>query len=156
MAPFTIQEMRENMVSWQHKTAVEISKLAQYSERTVYSVLRLHCYYGQVTNPFSRRSRPRVLDPVDIQYIHALLQANPTLYLDELQEQLFAARDKDVSLATISRAIRKLAMTHKCISKTAAERDELLRATWISEFRAFAGAPSCRCRKTVHAGTLRQ
>ncbi|KAJ8582892.1 hypothetical protein M405DRAFT_846176 [Rhizopogon salebrosus TDB-379] len=94
MAPFTTQEMRENMVFWQHKTALEISKLAQYSERTVYGVLRLHCDYGQ---------------------------ANPTLYLDELQEQLFAARDKDVSLATISRAIRKLAMTHKCILKTAAE-----------------------------------
>jgi transposase len=135
MAPFTTQEMRKNMVFWcfeQHKTALEISKLAQCSERMVYSVLRLHCDYGQVTNPFSRRGRPRVLDPVDIQYIHALLQANPTLYLvlDELQEQLFAAQDKDVSLATISRAIRKLAMTHKCISKTAAERDEFLRATW--------------------------
>ncbi|OAX30609.1 hypothetical protein K503DRAFT_645891, partial [Rhizopogon vinicolor AM-OR11-026] len=73
----------------------EISKLAQCSERTVYDVLRLHRDYGQVTNPFSRRGRPRVLDPVDIQYIHALFQTNPTLYLDELQEQLFAARDKD-------------------------------------------------------------
>ncbi|OAX31828.1 hypothetical protein K503DRAFT_777259, partial [Rhizopogon vinicolor AM-OR11-026] len=40
---------------------------------------------------------------LDIQYIHALLQANPTLYLDELQEQLFAARDKYISLSTISR-----------------------------------------------------
>ncbi|OJA10078.1 hypothetical protein AZE42_06295 [Rhizopogon vesiculosus] len=37
------------------------------------------------------------------------------MYLDELQEQL---------LATISRAIRKLVMIHKCISKTTAERDE--------------------------------
>jgi hypothetical protein len=52
------------------------------------------------------------------------------LYLDELQEQLFAARDKDISLATLSRAIRRLAMTHKRVSKTAAERNELLRATW--------------------------
>jgi transposase len=138
MAPFTTPEMRQNMVFWrfeQHKTAFEISKLAQCSERTVYNVLRLHREYGQVTNPFTHRGRPRkALDPIDIEYIYALLQANPAMYLDELQEQLFAARDKDVSLATISRAIRNLGMTHKSISKTAAERDELLRATWQAAY----------------------
>ena len=56
------------------------------------------------------------------------------LYLDELQEQLFAVRDKDVSLATLSHAIQRLAMTHKQVSKTAAERNELLRATWQAEY----------------------
>jgi hypothetical protein len=60
--------------------------------------------------------------------------SNPALYLDELQEQLFFARNNDVSLATLSRTIRRLAMTHKCISKTAAERNELLRATWQAAY----------------------
>jgi hypothetical protein len=53
-----------------------------------------------------------------VEYIHALLQANPTLYLDELQEQLFAIRNKDVSLTTISHVIRRSAMTNKQASKT--------------------------------------
>ena len=138
MAPSTTIEMRKAMVRWrfeQHKTALEIAVLSGCSERTVYEVLRLHRDYGQVTNPFARtRGRPRILDNGDMEYIHALLQANPVLYLDELQEQLFAARDKDVSLATLSRAIRRLAMTHKRVSKTAAERNELLRATWQAEY----------------------
>src|SRR6202040_863239 len=138
MAPFTTLEMRKAMVHWrfeQNMTAPQISVLAGCSERTVYEVLRLHRDYGQVTNPFIRsRGRPRILENGDIEYIHALLQANPALYLDELQEQLFSVRDKDVSLASLSRAIRRLAMTHKRISKTAAERNELLRATWQAEY----------------------
>ena len=64
----------------------------------------------------------------------ALLEANPGLYLDELQEQLFSMRDKDVSLATISWTIQRLAMSHKHILKTALERNELLRATWQAEY----------------------
>ena len=138
MAPFTTLEMREAMVRWrfeEHMTALQISILAGCSERTVYEVLRLHRDYGQVTNPFTRsRGRPRVLENGDVEYIYALLQANPALYLDELQEQLFSVRDKDVSLASLSRAIRRLAMTHKRISKTATERNELLRATWQAEY----------------------
>ena len=125
MAPFTTLEMREAMVRWrfeEHMTALQISILAGYSEQTAYEVLRLHRDYGQVTNPFTRsRGRPRVLENGDVEYIYALLQANPALYLDELQEQLFSVRDKDVSLASLSRAIRRLAMTHKQILKTATE-----------------------------------
>jgi transposase len=138
MAPFITVAMREAIVRWrfeQHMTALQISVLAGCSERAVYKVLRLHWDYGQVTNLFTRsRGRPRILDNGDVENIHTLLQANPALYLDELQEQLLSARDTDVSLATPSRAIRQLAMTHKRVSKTAAERNELLRATWQAEY----------------------
>jgi hypothetical protein len=110
MALFTTIEMCEAMVRWrfeQQKTVHKISELACCSERTVYEVLRLHWDYGKVNNPFTHnRGRPRILDNGNVEYIYALLQANPGLYLDELQEQLFAVRDKDVSLATISRTIR--------------------------------------------------
>ena len=97
MAPFTTLEMREAMVRWrfeEHMTALQISILAGCSERTVYEVLRLHWDCGQVTNPFTcSRGRPCVLENGDVEYIYALLQANPALYLDELQEQLFSVRD---------------------------------------------------------------
>jgi hypothetical protein len=91
--------------------------------------------YGQITNPFAhRRGHPRILDTVDTEYIHALLQANPTMYLNELQEQLLTARNKDISLATLSRATHRLGLTHKDISKTASERNKLLWATWQAAY----------------------
>ncbi|KAL6299250.1 hypothetical protein BKA93DRAFT_742663, partial [Sparassis latifolia] len=105
MAPLTSLRMCQNMVVWQFeqkKTALEISLLAHCSERTVYNVLQLHCDFSQVTNLFaSDKGRPRVLGTGDIEYISALIFANPALYLDELQEQLLLVRDVDVSLATI-------------------------------------------------------
>ncbi|KAG2130853.1 hypothetical protein DEU56DRAFT_689495, partial [Suillus clintonianus] len=70
----------------------------------------------------------------DISYITSLLDANPTLYLDEIQERLFESRDIDVSLATLSRTLRRLEFSCKSLAKTAFERDELLRATWQAEY----------------------
>jgi hypothetical protein len=100
----TSKEMCEIMVNWrfnQQKTAQEIAILAGCSKSTVYDVLRFHCEYGQVTNPFARRKgHPHALTIADIHYIHSLLLANPALYLDELQEQLLAIWDADVSIAT--------------------------------------------------------
>ncbi|KAJ7677221.1 hypothetical protein B0H17DRAFT_871120, partial [Mycena rosella] len=66
----------------------------------------------------------------DIDYLSALLDANPSLYLDELQEQLADVRQVNVSIPTLSRAIQRLAITKKQVAPEAIERNELLRATW--------------------------
>ncbi|KAJ6547934.1 hypothetical protein DFH09DRAFT_805422, partial [Mycena vulgaris] len=56
--------------------------------------------------------------------------ANPGLYLDELQQELLAARGVDTSLSTLSRAVRNLAISNKKIASAALERNETLRGTW--------------------------
>jgi transposase len=92
MAPPITSEMRQNMVIWryeQQKTMSEISKLAQCCEATVYNVLQNHRNYGQHTNPFTwERGRPCTLSTADLDCLRSILQANPALYLDELQEKL--------------------------------------------------------------------
>jgi transposase len=138
MAPNTTPEMRENMVVWHYeqcKTVLQISKLAHCSKRTVYDVLRLHRAFGQVINPFVReRGRPCTFRNGDLEYLRSLLQVNPALYLDELQENLLSVRDVDISIATISRALRGMALTHKEQAKKVAERNEMLRAVWQAEY----------------------
>jgi len=105
MALPTTVNMCEAMVCWwfeQYKTAFEIPQLAQCSEQTVYDVFPLHQDYGQTKNPFAHsRGHPHIFNNGNVEYIYALLQANPTLYLDELQEQFFSAQDRDVSFATL-------------------------------------------------------
>ncbi|KIK94545.1 hypothetical protein PAXRUDRAFT_89884, partial [Paxillus rubicundulus Ve08.2h10] len=72
----------------------EIALLAGCTERTIYTILRFHRDFGHVQNPFARkRGRPRALDQQDITYITSILDAHPSIYLDEIQERLFAARD---------------------------------------------------------------
>ena len=87
MAPFISTEMFENMVIWwfkQHKTVVEIARLASCLESTVYEVLQLHCEYGEVTNPHaSPRGCPCLLQTADIEYIHLLLLTNPATYVHQ-------------------------------------------------------------------------
>ncbi|KAG2153839.1 hypothetical protein DEU56DRAFT_717545, partial [Suillus clintonianus] len=74
------------------------------------------------------------LDQHDLSFITSILDANPSLFLDEIQEQLLEARNVEVSIATLSRSLRRLAIMHKQTSKAAAERNELLHATWLAEY----------------------
>jgi len=138
MAPQISQQLREWMVIWwyeEHKKASEIALLAGCSESTVYQILCLHCDFGQVNNPYCRQwGQPRTLEQGDMHYIHSILEANPTLYVDEIQQQLFEVQDVEVSIATIFCALQRLAITHKHIAKEASERDELVRATWQAEY----------------------
>jgi transposase len=138
MAPHTTNEMRERMVAWHSelgKSDTEIAALANCSERTVREVLRLHRTFGVVRNPFAQpRGGRRSLITGDLNFISSLLAANPCLYLDELQDRLATDRDIDVSISTVSRAVRRLALSRKRVSAAAMERNELLRATWQAEY----------------------
>ena len=89
MAPQIFQQLQERMVVWQydeHKKAPEIALLANYSESTVYQILCLHHDFGQVNNPYCcQQGQPCTLEQGDMHYIYFILEANPTLYVDEIQ-----------------------------------------------------------------------
>ena len=128
------EELRNRIVVWhfeQQKSAKEIAMLANCSEKTVYNILALYHEYGQVNNPHARPCGcPRILNISVLNYISSLLDANPTLYLDEIQEKLLEIHDIEVHISTISRSLRRMALSYKGIAKEALERNELLRATW--------------------------
>ncbi|KAJ7864665.1 hypothetical protein B0H13DRAFT_1481256, partial [Mycena leptocephala] len=66
----------------------------------------------------------------DINYLTGLLDARPTMYLDEIQDMLWDTRGVDVALATLSRALKRIALVNKTVTAEALERNEMLRATW--------------------------
>lgn len=87
----------------EQKGVPEIAQLAGCSESAVYKILALYREYGQVTNPHARpHDRPHALDMTVLNYMSALLDANPTLYLDELQEKIFDVHNVDVHISIIS------------------------------------------------------
>jgi hypothetical protein len=69
---------------------------------------------GPFTQP---RSRKRLLDRDDLNYLEAILCAEPGLFLDELQDKLRTVRDIEVSIATLSRTLSRLAITHKSVKR---------------------------------------
>ena len=127
----------ERIIHWFYHLELpvkEIVILSGRSKSTIYAILQLYESYGEVTDPHANHTgRKRVLDPNDLWYIQSLLEARPTSYLDEIQENLFQNREILVSLATLSRTLRRLSLSIKQVSKEALERDELLRAIWIAE-----------------------
>ena len=129
-------DLRRRIIAWREDglPIKAIAELAGCKDRVVYKILATHRDTGGVryAPSFLPRGRPRTLDNHDIDYISGLLAANPTLYLDEIQEKLESTRGVDVSVATISRTLDRLALSNKQVSKVAAERNELLRATWVA------------------------
>lgn len=142
MPPHLSQETRDRIVFWHYTLGLPVSEIAKQvpcSTRTVYNVLEVYRKYGESRNPFlNPPGRERALQPSDIDYIVGLLQANPSLYLDELQEHLLNQRRVNVSVATISRALRRIAFSHKSVARAALERNELLRATWQATYGHIA------------------
>ncbi|KAF6743974.1 hypothetical protein DFP72DRAFT_769852, partial [Ephemerocybe angulata] len=122
------------IVNWRYTEGMsipDIAILAGCTKRTVYNILAWHRDYGVYSNPFARRNgRKHALEMADVTYLTSLLQANPALYLDELQSKLEEARGFEVSIATIYRTLKRSNLTRKQISSAAAERNDLLRATW--------------------------
>ncbi|KAI0682867.1 hypothetical protein BC835DRAFT_1212005, partial [Cytidiella melzeri] len=86
------QQLRERILSWaidDELSISDIANLAGCSKTTVYEVLRVYREYGQTESPFVHpRGRHRALDTDDLNYILSLVETNPAVYLDEIQNQL--------------------------------------------------------------------
>ena len=66
-----------------------------------------------------------------------ILDANPGLYLDEIQDKLATVRNLHVSIATVTCALQKLDLTHKSTTRAAAQRDEELRTLWEAQMAEY-------------------
>jgi transposase len=134
-------DLKERIVKWYHEdgmTMEQISSHASVSVGLVSKVISIHRQYGQVADPFRcRTGRPSYLRNGNATYLQAILNANPALFLDEIQERLLSVRNLDVSIATICRALRQLDLNRKCISKTAMQCDEELRTLWEAEMAEY-------------------
>lgn len=141
MAPPLSKDLRDRVVRWRledGKTYHELAKLAGCSIGTINNILHYHYEFGQSTNPFNRRPGPApLLNAEDMAFIDELLEREPCLFLDELQDRLEEGRGKRVSMSTLYRNITKLNITGKRVTKQAAERDNVLRAIWEGEMAQY-------------------
>jgi len=74
--------------------------------------------------------RPCTLTAEDLAYMEAVIDADPSIYLDEMQSKLREIQDVEVSIASLSRAMTRLNLLRKTVTKAAAERNEEVRAIW--------------------------
>lgn len=130
------ESLKELIVHWRlnnGEATEEIARHARFSESTVWEVLCTHRLFGTVSNPVaSQRGRPSDFNDDDLARIRQYVTDNPGTYLDEIQLFVRDILGVNTSIATISRALRKIAITNKKISKKAAEADEQLHSAWLA------------------------
>jgi len=113
----------------------DICYLLGIKKTLVYKVLNWYLLFGNVSNPYKYScsvARPRALSPVDLTFISAVVNHRPSVYLDELQDELRLKRNIHTTLPTLSRALKQLGVTRKAISARASERNELSRALYMN------------------------
>lgn len=130
------KSVKDLIVHWRlndGEAVEEIARRAQCSESTVWETLRTYRIFGTVSNPtVQARGRLPELDSDDHLRIEQYLLEHPGAYLDEIQLFLRDIVGVTVSVPTVSRTLRKLAITNKRISKKAAEANEQVRSAWLA------------------------
>ena len=98
----------------------------------VHNVAACHQQLGRVTNPDTPglRGQPQVLDAIDRLFLQELIEADPSIYSDELQHKLAIACGVHVSIATINRTLSPMVLTRKTMPRYASEWNDSVRVLW--------------------------
>ncbi|KAG1861935.1 hypothetical protein C8R48DRAFT_603889 [Suillus tomentosus] len=116
-----------------------ICHLLGVKKTLVYKVLQLFPLVSQYR--CSNQGRRRSLTVNDIAFITTILRHRPTIYLDELQQELCSRRGVFVSIPTLFRTFCWLHVNRKCISAYALERNKELRAMFMNSIAEIAPDP---------------
>jgi hypothetical protein len=74
--------------------------------------------------------------------LKALLGQDPTLYLDELQNELLVRRGTAVTIPTLLRSLRHLHFSRKSVSVRALERNDLDCSVYMNHFAEVISDPA--------------
>jgi len=124
----------------------EIERLLNIKKSMIYQTLNYHRNYGVTYNPaaFScfPRGRPRTLTNTDLNLIKSLLSQDPTLYLDELQDELLMRCGASISIPTLLRSLRRIHFSRKEVSIRALERNDMDRSIYMNYFAEMVSDPA--------------
>ncbi|TFK78756.1 hypothetical protein K466DRAFT_465982, partial [Polyporus arcularius HHB13444] len=92
--PHLQQQLRERIVHWHYNdnfSVDDIAQLAGCGKTAVYDVLERFRETGDV-KPGASPGRPRILSREDIDFIASIVDDNPVIFLDEIQQKLEDSR----------------------------------------------------------------
>jgi transposase len=125
----------------------EIGRILGVKKSMIYQTLNYYRnYHGVTYNPavFSvlPKGRHRILTSEDLNLVRSLLSQNPSLYLDELQDELLIRRGIAISIPTLLRSLRRLHFSRKSVSVRALERNNLDRSMYMNRFADLVPDPA--------------
>ena len=111
----------------------EICGILGIRKSLVYQTLRYHTIHGLCYNPNTRKcGQHRKLISTVINFIKSLISEHPTIYLDEIQEQLLTRWGAQISISTLMRTLGRLHLSNKDVSGRALEWNIEQRAIFMN------------------------
>ncbi|KAG1734782.1 hypothetical protein EDB19DRAFT_1638814 [Suillus lakei] len=106
MPAATSTQLHEHVIVWYHEMHIPVDEIVSPSGlscATVYNILQLYNDHGSLHNPLILPTgHHHKLEAGDLTYIQGLLSANPTIFLDEIQDHLAETCNIEVSIITLS------------------------------------------------------
>ena len=135
MPPPLSVDLKERIVKWYFEdgmTYQDICDQGRVSLGFVSNIIHnFREFNRQVNNPFQCYTGwPSYLNNEDMAFIESTLEANPSIYLDELQKKLEGTQNLYISIATLSCALASANYSRKSLKKISAEWDEELHTVW--------------------------
>jgi transposase len=115
-------------------TAKEICKILGIKKSLVYSSLAYFRVYGITHNPhvYRKTGRRQLLASTYIKFVSSLINQRHTIYLDEIQDELYQHRGVCILVPMLCRTLRRLDLTRKVVAAHALEQDDLLRSAFMN------------------------
>ncbi|KIM64574.1 hypothetical protein SCLCIDRAFT_15175 [Scleroderma citrinum Foug A] len=115
MPPYTVSADLKAWIPVLHACGYGIQKICHIlgiKKTLVYKTLSLHHSFGTIENPSHRyQARNRLLSSTDLQFVLDLLQSKPTIYLDEIQNELLRHLGCQISIPSLFRTLQHLNFT---------------------------------------------
>ncbi|THU95385.1 hypothetical protein K435DRAFT_666464, partial [Dendrothele bispora CBS 962.96] len=111
----------------------EISVTLAMPLRVVQRVLGTWKEIDDVCRERKGRGRRRVLSTHNMQFLIAIVDRNPDIYLDEIQDEIWTQHGVDVSIKTIHNSLKRLGYSSKKLTRQAAERQQERRDRFFLE-----------------------
>ena len=141
MPPFILQVLKSQIpaLHYEHRySIVKICSLLNIKKTLADKTLHHHCAFGIVfdLHAWQWGVWPCHLTTTDHSFIHALLNQNHTMYLDEIQEQFISCHSVKAAITTLFCTLWQLHCTHKEVFSKALEHnkcDWAIFMNWIAE-----------------------
>ena len=133
--PKALSEDLRWRIIWQHcyqgEGAEQVARNLYVSVKTVQRLTELFNRTGSVSPVPHRHGPLRKLSELEEITILNCFLANPGIYLDEVQEDLFDKTGKWVSKSTVCREAKRMGLTRKKMRRIATQRSDIVRAHFM-------------------------
>ena len=142
MPPYTVSVDLKAWIPILHARGLGVQKICRLlgiKKTLVYKTLDFYRSFGTIENPSCNTcAHNQALSPANIEFLINLLQPKPTIYLDEIQDELLCHQGCCISIPTLFCTLQRLNFSRKRVSAPALEKNKTRHAIFMNHVAKIA------------------